>query len=42
MKRSPKDVNAYIMAAPKEVQGKLNEIRGAIRETAPIAVERIS
>jgi uncharacterized protein YdhG (YjbR/CyaY superfamily) len=38
----PKDVDAYIAAASKEVQGKLKELRAAIRKTAPAAVERIS
>ena len=41
MKR-PKDVDAYIAAAPKEVQGKLKELRAVIRKTAPKAEERIS
>jgi uncharacterized protein YdhG (YjbR/CyaY superfamily) len=38
----PKDVDAYIAAAPKEVQGKLKELRAVIRKTAPAAEERIS
>jgi uncharacterized protein YdhG (YjbR/CyaY superfamily) len=38
----PKDVDAYIAAAPKEVQTKLKELRKVIRKTAPTAVERIS
>ena len=38
----PKNVDAYIARAPKEVQSKLKELRAAIRETAPTAVERIS
>lgn len=38
----PKSVDAYIAAAPKEVQGKLKELRAAIRKTAPTAEERIS
>jgi uncharacterized protein YdhG (YjbR/CyaY superfamily) len=38
----PKDVDAYIAAAPKEVQAKLKELRTVIRKTAPTAVERIS
>ncbi len=38
----PKDVDAYIAAAPKEVQGKLKELRALIKKTAPTAVERIS
>ena len=44
MKKIPKptDVDAYIAAAPKEVQGKLKELRAVIKKTAPTAVERIS
>ena len=42
MKKAPKDVDAYIARAPKEVQDKLKDIRKAIKETAPTAVERIS
>jgi uncharacterized protein YdhG (YjbR/CyaY superfamily) len=42
MKKTPKDVDAYIAAAPKEVQGKLVELWAAIREVAPTVVERIS
>ena len=38
----PKHVDEYIAAAPKEVQGKLNELRAIIKKTAPAAVERIS
>ena len=38
----PKNVDAYIAKAPKEVQGKLKELRAAIREAAPDAEERIS
>ena len=38
----PKDVDAYIAAAPKDAQGKLKELRAVIRKTAPTAVERIS
>jgi uncharacterized protein YdhG (YjbR/CyaY superfamily) len=41
-KPKPKDVDAYIAAAPKEVQGKLKELRAVIRKTAPAAVEGIS
>jgi uncharacterized protein YdhG (YjbR/CyaY superfamily) len=41
-KQKPKDVDAYIAAAPKGAQGKLKELRTAIRKTAPAAVERIS
>jgi len=42
MKKAPKDVDEYIEGTPKEVQGKLKELRAAIREVAPTAVERIS
>jgi len=42
MKKTPKDVDEYIASAPKEVQAKLKELRAAIREAAPTAVERIS
>jgi uncharacterized protein YdhG (YjbR/CyaY superfamily) len=38
----PKDVPAYIAAAPKEVRGKLRELRAVIRKTAPAAEEKIS
>jgi len=38
----PKDVAAYIAAAPKEVRGKLKELRSVIRKTAPAAEEKIS
>src|SRR5262245_26865182 len=38
----PKTVDEYIAAAPKNVQGKLKEIRKAIKEAAPTAGERIS
>jgi len=37
-----RDVDSYIAAAPKEMRGKLKEIRKVIRETAPEAVEKIS
>ena len=40
--QKPKNVDAYIAAAPKKLQGKLRELRAAIREAAPAAVERIS
>ena len=42
MKNAPKNVDEYIAGAPKEAQGKLIELRAAIRETAPSAVESIS
>jgi uncharacterized protein YdhG (YjbR/CyaY superfamily) len=35
-------VDEYIANCPKDVQGKLREIRAAIREAAPDAVESIS
>jgi len=38
----PKEVDAYIDDAPKEVQPKLRQIRAAIREAAPDAIESIS
>jgi uncharacterized protein YdhG (YjbR/CyaY superfamily) len=38
----PKNVDAYIAAAPKEARGKLQELRTVIRKTAPAAAERIS
>jgi uncharacterized protein YdhG (YjbR/CyaY superfamily) len=40
--RVPRTVDAYISAAPGEVQGKLSEVRQAIREAAPDAREGIS
>jgi uncharacterized protein YdhG (YjbR/CyaY superfamily) len=42
VKRAPKDVDEYISRAPRETQDKLRELRAAIREAAPTAVERIS
>ena len=36
------DVDAYLARAPKNVQGKLEEIRSAIRETAPGSTETTS
>jgi uncharacterized protein YdhG (YjbR/CyaY superfamily) len=38
----PKTVDAYIAAAPKDVQVKLKALRTAIKEVAPAAEERIS
>lgn len=35
----PKDVNSYIAVAPKEVRGKLKEMRKAIKEVAPATME---
>ena len=42
MQRKPKDVDAYIRGAPREFQGKLREVRAAIREAAPLAHESVS
>jgi uncharacterized protein YdhG (YjbR/CyaY superfamily) len=42
LKKAPKDVDEYIARATKEARGKLEEIRVAIREAAPTAVESIS
>jgi uncharacterized protein YdhG (YjbR/CyaY superfamily) len=38
----PKDVEAYIAAAPKEMRDKLRMLRGIIKEVAPSSTERIS
>jgi len=40
--KSWKNVDGYIAAAPKEVRPKLEQVRNAIREAAPDAVESIS
>jgi len=40
--KPPRSVDAYISAAPEEVQPKLREVRAAIKEVAPTAVESIS
>jgi uncharacterized protein YdhG (YjbR/CyaY superfamily) len=42
IKKSPKDIDAYIAMAPKEARGKLREMRLAIKEVAPTASESIS
>lgn len=42
MKETPRDVDEYIARAPKEAQAKLKELRAAIKEAAPAAVESIS
>ena len=39
---APKDVDAYIAAAPKAVQPMLSELRQVIKSAAPNAKERIS
>src|ERR1700674_4695296 len=41
-KKVTKSVDAYISEAPKGTQDKLEEIRAAIREAAPTAVEGFS
>ena len=38
----PKDVDAYIATAPKELQAKLKQLRAAIKSAAPGAMEKIS
>ena len=38
----PKNVDEYILASPKEIHGKLKEIRNLIRKAAPKAEEKIS
>lgn len=38
----PKDVDEYIAGAPEEVQSRLNQLRKAIKDCAPSAVEKIS
>jgi uncharacterized protein YdhG (YjbR/CyaY superfamily) len=40
--KKPRDVAAYIAAAPTEVRSKLKELRAVIRKTAPAAEERLS
>lgn len=40
--RPIKNVDEYIASAPKEVQGKLKEMRAAIKSIAPEAQEKIS
>jgi len=42
MNKKPKSVDEYISGAPKELRGKLREIRAAIMEVAPAAAESIS
>jgi uncharacterized protein YdhG (YjbR/CyaY superfamily) len=41
-KAAPRDVDAYIAAAPKAVQPMLSELRQVIRSAAPHAKEKIS
>jgi len=40
--KKPTSVNAYIAAAPKEIQPKLKQLRAAIKAVAPQAEEKIS
>lgn len=40
--KAPKNVDDYISAAPRSAQGKLREVRAAIREAAPDSAESIS
>ena len=40
--KKAKDVDEYIAKAPKEVRGKLKELRAIIKSAAPNAEERIS
>ena len=40
--KKTKNVNEYIALAPKEVRGKLKELRAVIRKAAPKAEEKIS
>ena len=42
MEKPKRDVDAYIAAAPKEVRGKLKELRKVIKSTTPKAEEKIS
>ena len=42
MEKTSKNVDAYIARAPKRARSKLREVREAIKETAPNAVESIS
>lgn len=42
MDRDPKSVDEYIRGAPKEIQPKLREVKAAISDAAPDAVESIS
>jgi uncharacterized protein YdhG (YjbR/CyaY superfamily) len=41
-RKTPKSVDAYIAAFPKDVQAKLKKIRASIGKAAPKAEERIS
>jgi uncharacterized protein YdhG (YjbR/CyaY superfamily) len=40
--KTPKDVDAYIAAAPEQVRATLTELRRVIKDAAPKAAERIS
>ena len=41
-KEKPDDVDAYIAAAPRDIQRKLKDLRVAIKKAAPKAAEKIS
>jgi uncharacterized protein YdhG (YjbR/CyaY superfamily) len=41
-RNAPQTINEYIKASPKEVRGKLRELRATIRAAAPQAEERVS
>ncbi|MEK7138319.1 MAG: DUF1801 domain-containing protein [Patescibacteria group bacterium] len=40
--KKPKTVEEYISTAPKEVQGKLKQLRVLTKKTAPKALEKLS
>ena len=40
--QAAKDVDEYISKSPKEARAKLRDVRAAIRQTAPTAIESIS
>ncbi len=40
--KKAKDVDEYILSAPKEMRAKLNELRAAIKSAAPKAEEKLS
>jgi len=42
MKKTPKDVDAYISGMPKKIRGTLVKLRGVIKKAAPHTKERIS
>jgi len=40
--QKPKSVELYILSVPSSVRGKLKELRAAIKQAAPKAMEKIS